>query len=61
MLSFHFQPDSSRLKIRKILFTTTSIMLTYLLIEAPEEILKDGVLEDLNDLLEAWAEEGWVD
>jgi hypothetical protein len=36
-------------------------VLTYLLIVAPEDTLQEGMLEDLNDLLESWGEEGWVD
>lgn len=44
-----------------VLYSSISIILTYLLTDDGEEYLNDdGMCEDVERLLEAWALTGWV-
>lgn len=58
MINLH---KKNQAKINMVLYSSISIILTYLLTDDGEEYLNDdGMCEDVERLLEAWALTGWV-
>jgi len=54
-LNYHFQPDSSPSKIKITCERSLSIIVTYLIIDQPEEVDDEEMAEDISEMLAQFA------
>lgn len=54
-LNYHFQPDSSLEKLKITCDRSLTIILTYLIIDQPDEVDDEGMAEDISEMLSKFA------